>query len=156
MKIKNQKGFVGTDITVAIIIIMLFVSITSVVLFNLTKNSKGIERQSNATYIATDVIETIKLIPYNNLELTSGETQITKTGSNWGYVSNGSNTVNLGEIIELTTGYTCYVTVERIGPSGEPDPEAEDYVKKVTVRVSYKVADKVENVTLSTAVLRDV
>ena len=46
MNIKNEKGYLGTDITVAIIIILLFISVTSSIFFNLTKSSKGIERES--------------------------------------------------------------------------------------------------------------
>ena len=36
MNVKSQKGFTGIDITIAIIVITLFVSIISVVFYNIT------------------------------------------------------------------------------------------------------------------------
>ena len=72
MNVKSQKGFTGIDITIAIIVITLFVSIISVVFYNITISSKKIERKTEATYIAQDVIEKIKALNYDDVIETEG------------------------------------------------------------------------------------
>ena len=52
MKIKSEKGFTGVDITVAIIVILLFMSLISIIFFNITKSAKTIDRKSEATFFA--------------------------------------------------------------------------------------------------------
>ena len=64
MNVKSQKGFTGIDITIAIIVITLFVSIISVVFYNITISSKKVERKTEATYIAQDVQITLLRLPY--------------------------------------------------------------------------------------------
>lgn len=160
MNIKNEKGFVGTDITVAIILILLFMSVTSVLFFNLTKAAKGIERESKATYIATDVIEAVKLIPYSNLDLTTdlnetGQALVTKVGSSWSYTGK-TETVDLGRNIELESGYTCYIKVENYVPAAHLGDEDTDFIKQVSVQVLYKLANEPQSVTLKTVVLREI
>ena len=73
MNVKSQKGFTGIDITIAIIVITLFVSIISVVFYNITISSKKVERKTEATYIAQDVIEKIKALDYDEAIETQGE-----------------------------------------------------------------------------------
>ena len=70
MNVKSQKGFTGIDITIAIIVITLFVSIISVVFYNITISSKKVERKTEATYTEKNVIKDIlilvpKLVPKN-------------------------------------------------------------------------------------------
>ena len=70
--VKNEKGFSLIDITVAIIVILLFMSLISILFFNITKSSKGVERESKATYIATNIIEAYKKLDYDDNWLTVG------------------------------------------------------------------------------------
>ncbi|MBR3002025.1 MAG: hypothetical protein IKF38_00395 [Clostridia bacterium] len=158
MNIKNEKGYLGTDITVAIIIILLFISVTSSIFFNLTKSSKGIERESQATYIASEVIESVKLIPYSNLDITATQTQIIKNDDSYGYIGNKGTIVNLDGNIEIDAGYTCYITVENYVPENYQPQEGEetDYIKIVTVQVDYKLANEQKSITLKTSILREV
>ena len=71
MKIKDEKGFSGIDITVAVIIILLFMSLITTVFYNITISSKTLERKTEATYIAVDVIEKIKALDYDDIKLGS-------------------------------------------------------------------------------------
>lgn len=68
MNFKSEKGITGVDISVAIIIIMLFVSLISTLIYNYTKNSKELNRKSVATNIIVDVLEYAKNINYDTLD----------------------------------------------------------------------------------------
>lgn len=139
MKLKSEKGFTGIDITVAIIIITLFVSIISVVFYNFTKSSKAIERKTEATYIATDIIEKIKALDYDNVIITD-DTNIVD------YKNNGEKIIN----VNISEGYTANIKVENYKQNED------DLVKMVTVTVSYKIGKEIEKVELTTTIVREV
>ena len=153
MKLKSENGFTGIDITVAIILVLLFMSLISVLLFNITKSSKSIERESEATYIATAVIEAFKTKNYNDIKITN-EVDI------FNYLDNNNNQIipvkNSGENnfnddrILIQPGYTTKVIVSNYSP----DNENADLVKLVTVRVEYKIATEIKRIEFNTSVVR--
>ncbi len=67
MNIKSEKGITGIDISVAIIIILLFVSIIATLIYNYSTTSKEINRKSTATYMIIDILEHAKSIDYASL-----------------------------------------------------------------------------------------
>lgn len=67
MKIKSEKGMTGVDLSIAIIIIILFISLISTLIYNYSKNSKELSRKSVATSIIIDVLEYAKSTEYQNL-----------------------------------------------------------------------------------------
>ena len=150
MKFKSEKGFTGIDITIALIIVLLFMSLISVLLFNITKSSKSIERESEATYIATAIIESFKSKNYEDIKLTS-EVNITNyldSNNNQIIPVKTSGTVDLNDNrILIEQGYTANVIVVNY-------PEDEDLVKIITVRVQYKLAAETKTVELNTSVVR--
>lgn len=149
MNLKSEKGFTGIDITVALIIMTLFISIITVVLYNMTKESKEMERNSEATYIATDIIEKFKALNYDNVN-------ITNNAENENYVSiEQYNDANQNKIdgITIPDGYIVSIKVEQYRPEGETLNI--DLVKTVKVKVEYKVGKEVKNVKLKTTLTRD-
>lgn len=155
MKLKNENGYVVTDITVAIIILLLFMSLISVLFFNITKNSKEIERESQATYIAMETIEAIKSKQYDDVELTNGEQEITKSGAN--YIYQGiENVVLLERDIKLETGYSSTIRIENYIPEKYKDEDSSntDLIKIITVNVNYKLGGETKTVTLKTTISR--
>ena len=157
MKFKSEKGFTGTDITVALIIILLFMSLISVIFFNITKSSKNIDRKSEATYIATNIIENIKIKKYDEIGITEGEVRLENQGGEIIYSGKEKN-VSLGNDIELEDGYTCYIKVENYVPQATDgkDKEQNDLVKVVTVKVQYKLGGENKDVELTTTLVREV
>lgn len=137
---KNEKGFTLIDITVALIIILLFMSIISVLFFNLTKNSKGVERESEATYIATNILEAYKAQNYSDIAI--GEKTYT------------DETIEIitGQPITIPQGYTAIISVTNYRPTGEN--EENDLVKKVVVTVRYKLANDIKEVQLEAYIVR--
>lgn len=153
MKFKSEKGFTQIDITVALILVLLFMSIIAVLFFNITKSSKSIERESEATYIATAIIEAVKAKKYDDIKLTS-EVNITN------YLDNNNNqiipvktsgTVDFNDDkILIEQGYTASLSVINYPPDSE-----DDYVKLVTVYVRYKVAGETKTVELNASIVRN-
>ena len=60
MNFKEEKGIAGIDIAIAVIVLAIFVSIISVLMFNIQKNDEEIKRKSEATSYAINIIEEIK------------------------------------------------------------------------------------------------
>lgn len=76
MKLKKENGFTGIDITIALLILTISISIIATLTFNISSNSQKIERKTEATNIAIDVIEKIKILSYTQVE--SNSTEINK------------------------------------------------------------------------------
>lgn len=156
MKLKSEKGFTLIDITVAIIVILAFMSLISVIFFNITKTSKGIERESEATFIATSVIEDVKSQEYDNVRVTNqgilNENVISsQNGTNINsYTYIDGKKVN----VTLTDGYTCILTVQNYVPSNRTEANT-DLVKLILVSVSYKLGGEVKTVELKTSIVND-
>lgn len=136
MKIKDEKGFTGIDITVAVIIIMLFMTLIGTIFYNITASHRQLERKTEATYIAIDVMEKLKAQNYDDLIV--GE-----------YNNNTIAKILKDEIIE--EGYSLKVTIENY----KTQEKDYDLVKIITVKVEYKVGKNTENVELKTTVTRE-
>lgn len=146
MKIKDEKGFTGIDITVAVIIIMLFMTLIGTIFYNITASHRQLERKTEATYIAIDVMEKLKaqnyddliVSEYNSNKITDEEYEKNKTAK------------ILKDAIE--EGYSLKVTIKNYNT---PEENGYDLVKIITVKVEYKVGKNTENVELKTTVTRE-
>lgn len=150
MNVKSQKGFTGIDITIAIIVITLFVSIISVVFYNITISSKKIERKTEATYIAQDVIEKIKALNYDDVIETEGTEPVEISEYK------KSDTLIIDNK-EYDSAYTIEIKVKKYVPNsnGQENNDSNDLVKIVNVNVLYKIGKEVENVELTTTIVRN-
>lgn len=157
-KFKGENGFTGTDITVAIIIILLLMSLISVLFFNITKASKNVERKSEATYVATRVLEEIKSQNYDNIQLTKdgNDESIWQDIKDYKY-TNGKKVFQLEDntySLEIENGYTCELFVQNHIPSGVT-ANPSDLVKVVKVKIKYKVGGEIKEVQLETTIVRN-
>lgn len=150
MNVKSQKGFTGIDITIAIIVITLFVSIISVVFYNITISSKKIERKTEATYIAQDVIEKIKALNYDDVIETEGTEPVEISEYK------KSDTLIIDNK-EYDSAYTIEIKVKKYVPNsnGQENNDSNDLVKIINVNVLYKIGKELENVELTTTIVRN-
>lgn len=153
---KSEKGFTLIDITVALIIVLLLMSVISILFFNLTKSSKAIERESQATYIATNIIEAYRAMDYDDEKLSvnyNGAMLATENGHKVATttITDGMQLVE-GQAISVPDGYLATARVENYRPEGET--EDNDLVKKIKVTVKYKVANETKEVVLETSIVR--
>lgn len=127
MNIKSNKGLVGTDISVSIIILILFVAIITTIFYQIGMSNLKTTRNSIATDCAVNIIEAIKLMSYE-------EFLNTDINKEWCEESAG---------IDIPDGYN--VTIEKI-----VDEEKKELMQEFKVTVSYTVQGQNNNISMTT------
>lgn len=133
MNFKKENGYTITDISTAVVILFIFVSIIAMLFYEYQASSQAIERKSIATNYAISEIEQIKATDFSEYEGIS--------------VKNGNNII-AEENIENSNGYYKQVIVEDYADLNEG--ETFDLVKKVTVKIKYKFKNQEQTVEIST------
>ena len=139
MRLRSEKGFTGIDIAVSVVIVFIFVSIISMLIYQVESNSKQISLRSDATYIAINEIEQVKI---NGFETYKGKS-----------IANGNNVITKDEAVSGTQGY--YKTIEVEDMNDIDTQKTADIVKRVTVKISYMFQGKVQDVELSTILSKE-
>lgn len=133
MKLNNNRGITGIDISLALGILILFVSIIASLSYNFVTSSRNVERKTRATYMAIEIIEDIKQIDYNSI--INGEMQIADIEQ------------LTGKTINKYDGYTATISSALY--------DQNDVLKIVTVRIEYTVGKTLENVEIKTAISKE-
>ena len=134
MNLKSEKGITQIDITVAIILIALFIAIIASLMTNINSNSNSIQRKAEATNYAINEIENLKAADFDTIDSLAGEE-------------------NIGN-----TGYYKKVTITDYADLEENqgnDTIISGLVKKVTVEISYKDGNTTQTIDLSTVITND-
>ena len=130
MYIKSNRGVVGSDVTIAIIILILFVTISTTIFYQINMSNISTTRYAHANNCVVNIIEYIKLMPYEEylaLDLSNeDDTQWCK--------DNGLNIPN---------GYT--VNVNEIS-----DEEKKEQVQEFEVIVSYNIGNEAKSISIKT------
>ncbi len=139
---KSEKGITTIDVTVAVILITIFVAIITTLMYYVNTNQKEIERKSEATNYAINEIEAIKQQDFETLQDTD------ETANDY---------ENIVDSTGHATGYAKKVTI--IDYSNLPENQGNTaivsgLVKKVTVQVSYKDAGLTQTIELSTVITK--
>ena len=135
MKIKRENGITGIDISIAVVVIFLFISIISVLGYNINSNFQEINLKSEAIQIAIEEIENMKEKTIEDFE------------------TEDSSYRDLAEI-EEKKGFWREIIVEDYA---DINPEADrNLVKKVTVKIQYKFKKEVQDVELSTIISKEI
>ncbi len=139
MKIKSEKGFTGIDIAISVIVLFIFVSLISLLIYNFNSSSREVELKSEATYLAVDEIENIKNAGFEPIETIS--------------LNNGGNPYKDEET--ETAGFYKKVIIKDYTDIDGNEDEISDLVKQVTVQISYMFKGKTQTVELSTVLSKD-
>ncbi|MCI9063742.1 MAG: hypothetical protein HFJ17_03980 [Clostridia bacterium] len=126
MDFKNNKGFVGVDASIGILILIIIIPIMTGIIYNISRTNSEISRKNKAINIAINKIEEAKL-----------------------------SQASLEEIAEEKDGtYKVKVDVQDYADTDEGKnrvpPAKENIVKIVKVTVEYRVGKENREVTLST------
>ena len=150
MKIKNNKGITGVDVTIAVVILTIFVSLIANMFYNVSQIGNAVNRKSEATYVAVQVIEAVKQVDYDDLP--TGETEDTTVIT----LEELNTLLSEENKIVLKNGYSVDINVENYKKiKGEKEgEELEDILKRVTVTVKYNEKAKAQTVELITVVIR--
>ena len=145
MNFRNNKGITGTDISVSLIIIVLFVGIISTLVYNFSAESKEINRKSQAIDIAISKIESMKQSNYD--EIVDGIEFFDKNGQSLGVASGP---------FEAITTVTKYKDSEYLeGMSSEEKNKIQDLIKIVKVSVKYYNGGSDQTIELSTVITKE-
>lgn len=131
MQIKDEKGLVGTDISIAVIIVVIFVTIITTIFYQIGMSHTRTRRNAVATDLAVNLLENIELMPYDEFLTTDLNELWTKKEGQEGK-------------IKIPKGYE--VEIKRL----EENEDKQDYVKEVRVSVHYKVGEDGKNITIKT------
>ena len=138
--LKEEQGITGIDITIAIILITIFVAIIATLYFNIQKTSDDIERKTQATAYSVQIIEEIKANGFDSLPTVSENTNLIDGYEDKYIKENGKD-----------TPYYQTVRVEdysQLEGSGAIQP---DIVKKITVIIKYRSGNEDQEIALSTS-----
>lgn len=144
MIIKEEKGITGIDIAISIILITIFISLIGNLIVNINMNSKNTQRKSIATSYAVQEIEKSKSLGYMQDYDNKG---ISK-----------KDVIREEDIYEKSgdfTGYHKTIFIEDYVLLNNDATKINNLVKKITVEISYKLGNKVQNVDISTFVAKE-
>ena len=159
MNLRNNKGYTGIDISVAMIIILIFIPTIFGIVYNLQKVRAKSEREANSINVATDVLEIAKSIAYSDVTISENSEFIARLNnkySNLQILNDENKLVNCSYIDNNNIHYKIEVDVANQYPSEIDESEKMDYVKKVTVTVTYPVGNSTKSINISTVLKNDI
>lgn len=159
MNLRNNKGYTGIDISVAMIIILIFIPTIFGIVYNLQKVRAKSEREAISINVATDVLEIAKSIAYSDVTISENSEFIARLNnkySNLQILNDENKLVNCSYIDNNHIHYKIEVDVANQYPSEIDESEKMDYVKKVTVTVTYPVGNSTKSINISTVLKNDI
>lgn len=153
MNLRNNKGYTGIDISVAMIIILIFIPTIFGIVYNLQKVRAKSEREANSINVATDVLEIAKSIAYSDVTISENSGFIARLNnkySNLQILNDENKLASCTYIDNNNIHYKIEINVANQYPSGIEESEKMDYVKKVTVTVTYPVGNSTKSINIST------
>lgn len=130
-KLRNSKGVTGADIAVAIGIVTIAMGVVMAVYTNVVNKSKEQVRYSAATRIATQLVENIQSITYDEL--------VYRVDNSFNKVDTKDDNSIFG--VKVPVGYSAEVVAPKINEN------AIDTVRNITINVTYKVSNKTKTIT---------
>lgn len=117
--LKNNKGFTGADIVIAIVAIIIFTSTILALMYNVKFENLKIRAKLLADIYLTETLENIGIASYDDVSQ--------------------ENIDNL--IPEMPDVFSSKIEISKINEEENTD-KTEDIIKKVTVKVLYKIGNK--------------
>lgn len=142
-KFHSKKGITGTDIAAAIAVIVMTMGIVTGIYINVTNKSKENIRYSNATRIATQLIENIQANTYQDLIYRVSAGKIDELAKSTKDESKKIFGVNIPK------GYSAQVT------ASNTTSDSFDIIRDVKVEVKYEISNTDKTITLYTTKERE-
>jgi len=136
--LKKEKGITGIDISLAVLIITIFTGVITTLFYNVYTTSINIERESEATYIAVNILEYANLILYDEILTTDNSLlEQYKNSPNSIFIKNG------------------YIVETKVSKHATTQNGKEDVIKNIEVKVKYKVGKKEEVLNIKTLKIKE-
>lgn len=158
MNLRSQKGATGTDVIIAITVIVLTIAVVSMIYVNTTLQSRNVTRTAGATRIGTNILENIEKLSYTDFiaEYNATKWSAVTTGNYTGFKSITNNTAFSTKIPK---GYTVYLYGEpsygSFSAAADGDKQF-DLVRDIRVVVAFSVGDMDRIVDFRTSKTREI
>lgn len=167
-KLNSEKGVTGVDIVVSVTMIVISIAVVMAIFVNISSTSREVNRTSGATRMATNILENIELmyyedfIDYLKVDLSHKTYDLNGVTTNiYTEETHGASDYNGTYLIpgeEFTTekffntkipnGYTLKLVISNV--YGENNTSKYDLVRKVDVSILFDASGREKDVTLST------
>ena len=137
MNLRKNNGFTGIDISIAIIIVIIFAGVITTILYNFAIESKKVERKEQATSIMIDILEYAKGTNFENLTADYLKSYINSKYSNLSGYTIDTKCENETDVLQFN----------------EINTDVTHVAKKVTVNVKYLVGKNEQNLDIYTWIL---
>lgn len=157
MNLRKNNGFTGVDISIAMIIILIFIPTVFGITYNVQKNNKAVNRKSKSVSIATDILETAKTYSKTNIKIEENE-DFANSMLEKNYEKVGENQITDKEtkIIYSYSGDTGDEEHYKIEISlTYPYDEENTLVRKIKVTVEYPEGNLAKKIDISTVLQKN-
>ena len=175
MNIRNNKGYAGIDVSIAILIFVILVPLIMGVAYNINKSGNYTDQKAYAINVATNSLETAKTVSkieniYSKTadipENQEGDTLLTKLTTTMPNIDtnnqpdiateNGKESIFFVVTDQKSNRYKVQIDVQDYIDSLEPTPDdaKRNVVKKVTSKVYYSTGNKEQNIEISTIITK--
>lgn len=148
MNLKQNKGVVGVDIAIALIVLMILIPLITGLIFNVNSSSNSTKTKSQALNIAVNTLEIANEIDISEL---TEENVILKISEMYG--DNTLEQVSDGLLLEINN--ITYKLQVFITDYSETNVDAQsNVVKTVKAQVTYNVSNEEESIDISTVITK--
>lgn len=148
MNLKQNKGVVGVDIAIALIVLMILIPLITGLIFNVNSSSNSAKTKSQALNIAVNTLEIANEIDISEL---TEENVILKISEMYG--DNTLEQVSDGLLLEINN--ITYKLQVFITDYSETNVDAQsNVVKTVKAQVTYNVSNEEESIDISTVITK--
>ncbi len=150
MNLKSNKGYTGIDISITMIIILIFIPTIFGIVYNMQKTRSKSEREANSINVATDILEIAKSLNYSDVVLTENSQFIMQLDNKYSNLQAVNNIANCTYIDNNKVHYKIEVAITNYYPQEIEESEKGDYVKQITVTVAYPIGNTTKSINIST------
>lgn len=129
MKILDNKGVTGIDLTLSIIILSVFSGLIITLMASIRNNSIEIQKSANAMAYATIVLEKVDEKSFEEVD------------------ENFLNTLKNNGEVEIADGYTINFSTDIV---------EENLIKKVTVKIFYDISGEQKSIVINKLKIKEI
>lgn len=148
MKIKENEGFTGIDISISIIIIVITISIIATMMYNLYLSGAGIKRNVIATDYAINILETIEQTNYEEVTFNNSEDEQLKLKKKLDELLKKESQINNNTYKSNVNNFDIEIIIEKYSNRfNNLEVKKQDYIKIITVNIKYNLGKDSNNST---------
>ena len=148
MDLKQNKGFVGIDISISVLSLIILIPTIMGIVYNINKSNNSAKIKSEALNIAINAVETAKGMEIKNVTVSNLLTEFLNKNTQYTVTTDSTNNV---DIVATDTG--SYKLSYDVEDYNEHETTATaNIVKTVKATVKYKIGNEEKSIDLSTVI----